>query len=88
MEEGADPALLAFNWHVPNRGLTYKFAVRFVSTDAELNAGQAVEPWSDTQLCWAIVDGKEDARTARTAALFVPMRVCFWRRDALFDRQQ
>lgn len=60
-----------------NGALTYKFPVRFVFTEAEVKAGHAVEPWSDTQLCWAIVEGSAAASTVRRAARFVSRRVCF-----------
>lgn len=64
---------------------TYKLPVKFVSTDAELKAGQAVEPRSDTQLCWAMVCGTEAAAatTAKTRALFVPERDCFWEQEVV-----
>ena len=60
--------------------------VKFVSTDAELKAGQADEPRSDTQLCWAMVCGTEAAAattTAKTRALFVPERDCFWEQEVV-----
>lgn len=59
-----------------------------VSTAAELKAGQAVEPWSDMQLCWAMVAGSEAARTTRRAAGFVTRRACFWRGREPADRRQ
>lgn len=69
--------------------LTYKLPVRLVLIEAEEKAGQVVEPWSDMQLCCAIVEGSEAAKvvTSAATAAFVPRRSCFWRRAELGDRQ-
>jgi len=46
-------------------------------------AGQAVEPFNETQ-AWAIVAGSVAARIARPRAFFV-MDGCFWRREELLN---
>jgi hypothetical protein len=49
--------------------ITYKSPVRLVLTEAPLNAGQVVEPCSDTQPCWAMATGSDAARRAAAAAV-------------------
>lgn len=60
-------------------GSTYKSPLKLVLMDADLNAGHASEPWSETQLAWAIDAGRDAARRAMARALVLTERVCFWR---------
>lgn len=68
---------------------TYNCPDKLRLIDAEWNAGQAVEPESETQSCWAMATGVETARTARRRRkFFIVWRGCCWRWEGVSERQQ
>lgn len=62
--------------------------VKFLLMEAERKAGQAVEPWSEMQSCWAMAAGIEAARSERAMMVFMARGGCCWRRGVGPERQR